>query len=255
MNYEKKRLVIEWDLTYQCNLNCLHCSAARKRNEKGNLSIKDLTKVMKKFSSYFCILHINPSAGESTTRSDFVEIYNLFAHAINTVRMTTNGIILSKIIKKMYLKNLSLMTISIDGSEMINNITRGDNAYKKACKSLKALHEKKENENLSFNTQINYVLHRLNSDSLKEMAVLLDEYDVDVINVIKVDLNTGNAKTHADILYLSYEDCIDSIGELLQKLKMINKSREKIGKKPILLRPELFTAKWLYLLAKTYGLK
>lgn len=255
MDQNKRSLTIEWDLTYQCNLNCLHCSATRARDMKGSLALRDFEEVVRKLSPYHCTLHINPSAGESTTKRDFVEIYNLIAHNLNTLRMTTNGTLLGKIVDEMYLGNLSMITISMDGPKEINDMIRGSNTYEMACNSLKALCEKKESENLGFDIQVNCVINRLNSESLEDMISILDEYDVAVMNIIRIDLNAGNAKTHADALYLPHEECIRSIGRILQELKMANKTRKKMGKKPILLRPELLTAKWLYLLAKTYGLE
>jgi len=257
MGYKKKTLRVEWNLTYQCNLNCLHCSATDMRKVKDNLSLSEFEKIIEKLSPYRCTLHVNPSAGEPTIKKNFIEIYNLMAQNLNELRLTTNGIILSKMIDKLYFRNLSTIIISMDGgTEEIHDKIRGKSTYKKTRKSLKTLVEKKEKENLKFDIQINYVINKLNSESLIDMTTILDEYDVNVINVIHTELGIGgNAKANADILYLPYEECIKHIGEFLQKLRITNKIRKKKGKKPILLRPESFTAKWLYILAKKYGLK
>lgn len=256
MKYDKKPLVVEWNLTYQCNLNCLHCSASEMRDVRENLTLEDFEAAMRELSSYQCTLHINPNAGEPTIREGFVEVYNLMAQNLDNVRLTTNGTTMSRIVDRMCLRNLSTIILSLDGgSKEVHDKIRGNDTYEKTCRSLETLHRKKEKENLYFDTQINYVINKLNSESLRDMVTVLDEYDVAVINVIHTDSNTGNAKIHADMLHLPYEECINSLGVFLYKLQTINKTRREKSKKPILLRPESFSAKWLYVLTKKYGLK
>ena len=255
MDQNKRDLMVEWNLTYQCNLNCLHCSATEIRKVEDNLTTNDLKEIIEKLSSYKCILHVNPNAGEPTTRNDFVEIYNLMADKLDKTKMTTNGILLSKIIDKLDLRNLSTIVVSMDGPEEIHDKIRGSNTHKRTYKSLRALSQRRKEENLDFDIQINFVLQKLNSESLGDMVAILDENDVNVINTIHAELRTGNAEAHADMIYLSYEECIRSMGSFLHKIQAMNRKRAEQRKKSIYLKAGSFTMKWVYILAKNYGLK
>ena len=249
-------LVVEWNLTYQCNLNCVHCSVTKTRSIKDTLTLSDFEEAIEKLSPYRCKIHINPSSGEPTVKKDFVRIYNLMAQNSNSIKMTTNGILLSKIVDDLNLRNLSTIIVSVDGgSQEVHDKIRGKNTYEKTCQSLEALYRKKEEESLSFSIQVNYVLNRLNCSSLMEVITLLDTYDIGLLNVLHAELSEGHAKDNADVLYLPYEECIQHIGKALHSLRKTNKKRAEQGKRPILLRPESFAAKWLHRLATMYGIK
>ncbi len=81
-------LVCHFDLTYQCNLNCVHCYVVRRDRPELSISeIKDILDQLAKVGTFYLIF----SGGEIFTREDFYEIAEYARRLHFALRLMTNG--------------------------------------------------------------------------------------------------------------------------------------------------------------------
>lgn len=250
-------VTVYWDLTYNCNLNCVHCSASEYRNKRfiqnllemlgkpmnsNELRYKHVAKfldVLNEDTNIFEVF-ISPQRGESTIHPDFLKIWNELSTIENIKKLSlmTNGVKLYKYIKAMDLEKTRNICISIDGGEEeIHDKIRGNGTFKKVIKSLRAISEIKENDP-NFYLQINFVLNKINSHSLGKLFYLVDDVHLKniLINIIPVILFKGNAKNNKQLLALSFNEIINSLSKAYLDFERVNKKREADGLSALKLR-------------------
>jgi AdoMet-dependent heme synthase len=99
------------DLTYHCNINCVHCYVKEEsRDELKTSEIKDAIDQLVALDTLFLIL----SGGEVLTRKDFFEIAE-YARKLNfALRIMTNGMLVDeKVADKIAALNPDLISLSI----------------------------------------------------------------------------------------------------------------------------------------------
>ena len=259
---------IDWHLTYNCNLNCVHCGVVRYRDKEflkyyypRNGVISDLRKedleplvtILKEDTSHKFVIHFSPNNGESTIHPDFVKIWNLLSSlkSVHSMGITTNGVTLYKILPKMEIEKLRNAIFSLDGNEGAHDRIRGKGTFRRTYKSIQKIDEIKQDDDL-FYLQVNFVINKLNADSLKELPLLLAELNSKniIINVLPLGTNEGNAKVNKDILDIDEKMIIKSIMNAYQKLRVVNLKRRNQGLLPIKLRPLGFTSRQLLRIVK-----
>ncbi|WP_167887193.1 radical SAM protein [Thermococcus sp. M39] len=261
---KQRRLRIDWHLTYNCNLNCLHCGVVEYRdrdfiedlylnNNKSRiidtLRQQDLDlfiNLLENDSKYLFSIHFSPNIGESTTHPDFVNIWNNVSSVdrVYMLAITTNGMTLYKYLPRMNVEKLRTSIFSLDGDENTHDKIRGNGTFKKTYRSIQKIDELKQ-EDSSFYLQINFVINKINAVSLKELPLLLNELNSKniVINVIPIDTTFGNARINRKLLEIQISEIANSINDAYKQLKTINAERIKNGKSIIKIRLMAFTSK------------
>jgi MoaA/NifB/PqqE/SkfB family radical SAM enzyme len=90
---KKIPLVCHFDLTYQCNLNCVHCYVAKEdRPELSTSEIKDILDQLTKAGT----LYLTFSGGEIFTREDFFEVAEYARRLHFALRLMTNGTLIDE---------------------------------------------------------------------------------------------------------------------------------------------------------------
>ena len=86
----------EWELTYRCNLDCLHCYCKGMHREE--LNFKEICLYLDMLKSEGCIFLLF-TGGDPFIRSDFLDIYNYAKGKGFFITIFTNGTLInSKII-------------------------------------------------------------------------------------------------------------------------------------------------------------
>jgi len=168
-------------LNEQCNLRCIYCMPEEGidfRSEDKLLSTKEIFRLIK-LTSQMGVSKIRFTGGEPLLRNDLSELIR-FAHnceGIESVHLTTNGLLLSKQIDNLEESGLSGINISLDtlNPEKFKIITRRDgldlvlNSLQKAVAS-----------NIQ-SIKLNVVAMRdFNDDELMEFVALTKENDITV---------------------------------------------------------------------------
>ncbi len=86
-------LVCHFDLTYQCNLNCVHCYVIREdRPELSTSEIRDILDQLVKAGT----LYLTFSGGEIFTREDFFQIAEYARRLHFALKLLTNGTLIDE---------------------------------------------------------------------------------------------------------------------------------------------------------------
>ena len=133
-----KKPVIVWNITRECNLNCVHCYArAVHHSDEMELTTQEGFTLIDDLAA-FGVPVILFSGGEPLVRHDLIELAN---HAVGKgmrAVISTNGTLIDKK-KANELKKagISYVGISLDGLEKVNDHFRGmDGAFKMALKGI-----------------------------------------------------------------------------------------------------------------------
>jgi len=136
-------MMIAWDITNRCNLNCFHClncsGDAVAHDFSAELSIEEAMDLTNQIIA-FHPLSVCVCGGEPTLRHDLTQIVREMAKSGIQVNMVSNGLELpdSKIVE---LKDagLSFLQISIDGAraETHNAFRNNDRSFESATKAVK----------------------------------------------------------------------------------------------------------------------
>ena len=157
-----ERFVLQWHLSENCNLKCLHCY-----QEKHNPIQLEFEK-LKLFYNQFKILldklqmngHINITGGEPLCNPYLFKILDLIKedHEKISFSILTNGTLITKeIAKKIKSYNPYYVQVSLEGGKRINDYIRGDGTYKKIGEAIKILRREDIFTSVSFTAnKLNY---------------------------------------------------------------------------------------------------
>ncbi|MBU4456222.1 MAG: radical SAM protein, partial [Nanoarchaeota archaeon] len=200
---------VDFELTYSCNLDCLHCYNPQygKTKEFSTNEIVELTKELK--LARFQEIHYN--GGEPLIRTDIYAILNNSNHLGLKTLLETNATLLDPQ-QVSGLQNLTIRA-SIDGSEKIHNIIRRsklENAYRTTLTNLAKAKE------LGVSVQINCSVNKINSASIYQMVKEVLEYGLDDIR-LRLTMPTGSAISNWDKLKMG-KGHLDFIGKEVEEI-------------------------------------
>lgn len=85
-------LVAHWELTYRCNLDCVHCYAT-SRERPGEMNAAEVAAGLEQLAGLGC-LFLNLTGGEALMRRDILDIIRIAKGLNFAVRLLTNGVLL-----------------------------------------------------------------------------------------------------------------------------------------------------------------
>jgi mycofactocin radical SAM maturase len=170
-------ICLTWELTYACNLQCVHCLSSSGRRDPRELTTAESKRVLDELRD-LQVFYINIGGGEPMVRRDFFE---LVEYAINPptggagigVKFSTNGTYIdSTTARRLAAMDYLDIQISLDGIDAAtNDPLRGDGSYAVARRAM---------DNLAaagFGPfKISVVVTRHNVDQLDQFKALADSY-------------------------------------------------------------------------------
>ena len=157
-----KRFVLQWHLSENCNLKCLHCY--QENHEPVQLSYENLVIIYNQFKELLTKLkikgHINITGGEPLCNPYFFRILELIKkdEEIISFSILSNGTLINEdIAKKIKSYNPYYVQVSLEGGKKINDYIRGTGTYEKIGKGIDNLKKYDIFTSISFTaTSINY---------------------------------------------------------------------------------------------------
>ena len=169
-------ICLTWELTYGCNLSCIHCLSDSGPKAKGELTRLEALGLIDQFAA-MGIFYVNIGGGEPMMRRDFFDIISHATKSRIGVKFSTNGTYLDLSAAKS-LSSLDYIDIqiSLDGPDAkTNDAIRGLGSFDKAIAAL---------ENLSraeFRTpKISVVATRNNVEVLDDLMDLANYYQANL---------------------------------------------------------------------------
>ena len=165
-------ICLTWELTYACNLACVHCLSSSGKRDPRELSTRQCKDIIDELER-MQVFYVNIGGGEPTVRPDFWELVDYAtAHHVG-VKFSTNGVrITPEIAARLAASDYVDVQISLDGATAeVNDAVRGAGSYAMAVRAL---------ENLAAagfaDAKISVVVTRHNVEQLDEFAALASSY-------------------------------------------------------------------------------
>jgi len=165
-------ICLTWELTYACNLACVHCLSSSGRRDPRELSTGECKAVIDEFER-MQIFYVNIGGGEPTIRSDFWELVEYATDHHVGVKFSTNGSrITDRVAERLAGSDYVDVQISLDGATAaVNDEVRGPGSYDTAVAAMARL------ARAGFaGFKLSVVVTRQNVGQLDEFKALADHY-------------------------------------------------------------------------------
>ena len=165
-------ICLTWELTYACNLQCVHCLSSSGRRDPRELTTEECEAVIDELQR-MQVFYINIGGGEPTIRKDF---WHLVRYAVDHgvgVKFSTNGSgIDAEVAKQLAGSDYVDVQISIDGADAeTNDHVRGAGSFATAVQAMEHL-----NAAGFEGFKISVVMTRHNIPQVDEFKAMADHY-------------------------------------------------------------------------------
>ncbi len=165
-------ICLTWELTYACNLACVHCLSSSGRRDPRELSTRQCMDIIDELER-MQVFYVNIGGGEPTVRPDFWELVDYAtAHHVG-VKFSTNGVrITDAVAAKLAASDYVDVQISLDGATAeVNDAIRGTGSFAMALRALESLREAGFGD-----AKISVVVTRHNVGQLDAFKALADRF-------------------------------------------------------------------------------
>jgi mycofactocin radical SAM maturase len=165
-------ICLTWELTYACNLACVHCLSSSGRRDPRELSTAECARLVDEFER-LQVFYVNIGGGEPTARRDFWELIDYAAAHRVGVKFSTNGSrITPAVAERLAGSDYVDLQVSIDGaSAEVNDAVRGSGSFATATAAMEHLAAAGVSA-----FKVSVVVTRQNAGQLDEFKALSDRY-------------------------------------------------------------------------------
>jgi len=165
-------ICLTWELTYACNLECVHCLSSSGRRDPHELSTAEAKAVLDELHD-LQVFYINIGGGEPMIRRDFFELVEYSIAKGIGVKFSTNGAFIDATkARRLAAMDYLDIQISLDGTDAVtNDAVRGTGSYATAIAAMEHLRDAGFGE-----FKISVVVTRHNVDQLDRFKALADDY-------------------------------------------------------------------------------
>lgn len=176
-----------WDITYNCNLRCIHCyNAARLGNNNSLLIYKHNFEEIVNRIKLLGVSHVHMLGGEPLCVKDLPLLIDLLYNEGIEISINTNATLMDENLIRHLLKKVSQITISLDGLKKSNDEIRGSGVFDCVIEKLIELKHFKEKLNSATKIHIAIVANSRNIEEIHFLPRVLSEMNVDSIMLMKL---------------------------------------------------------------------
>jgi [mycofactocin precursor peptide]-tyrosine decarboxylase / 3-amino-5-[(4-hydroxyphenyl)methyl]-4,4-dimethylpyrrolidin-2-one synthase len=165
-------ICLTWELTYACNLQCIHCLSSSGQRDPRELTTAEAKRVLDELHD-LKVFYINIGGGEPMVRRDFFELLEYSIDRGIGVKFSTNGAFIdADKARRLAAMDYLDIQISLDGTDAAtNDAVRGEGSYALARRAMDNL------AGAGFGPfKISVVVTRHNVDQFDEFKRLADSY-------------------------------------------------------------------------------
>jgi len=165
-------ICLTWEITYGCNLACIHCLSSSGRRDPRELTTAEAMAVIDELH-HMQVFYVNIGGGEPTIRPDFYELVDYAVSRGVGVKFSTNGSTMTaERATRLAGSDYVDVQISIDGAvAATNDAVRGEGSYAAARRAMDLL------AGADFGPfKISVVMTRHNIPQLDELEELAEAY-------------------------------------------------------------------------------
>lgn len=218
-NHLSAPLRVFLDITYDCNLECIHCYTSSGIAETSELTTKEIFGLIDQMHHCGAML-LSIAGGEPFMRPDIFEIVEYARSFGIQVSVTTNGTKLNERILVRILKaDFKTITVSVDGNEIHNDTIRGKGSYTTVKRNLKEI-TKKSNQGTCI--AIKTTLNNLNIHDAEDILALAEDVGVGVVKFNPIRLLGRSLTNHnLDIKEEEYSEFLNAIQKIKTNIKVV----------------------------------
>jgi mycofactocin radical SAM maturase len=169
-------ICLTWELTYGCNLSCVHCLSSSGLRDPEELSTAEAMGFVDELVA-MQVFYVNIGGGEPTLRPDFVDLVDYAVDHKVGVKFSTNGTTMTPARAQRYAAMDYLdIQVSLDGaSPATNDPVRGEGTFAVAVRAMERLAE------AGFGPfKLSVVVTRRNAGELDEMLALAERFGAEL---------------------------------------------------------------------------
>lgn len=165
-------ICLTWELTYACNLACVHCLSSSGKRDPRELSTEQCKAIIDELER-MQVFYVNIGGGEPTVRPDFWELVDYATEHHVGVKFSTNGVrITPEVAARLAASDYVDVQISLDGATAeVNDAVRGRGSFAMATRALENLADAGFKD-----AKISVVVTRQNVGQLDDFTALADRY-------------------------------------------------------------------------------
>ena len=165
-------ICLTWELTYACNLQCVHCLSSSGQRDERELSTEEAKKILDDLRD-LQVFYINIGGGEPMVRRDFFELLEYSVANGIGVKFSTNGAFIDEEkARRLAAMDYLDIQISLDGVDALtNDAIRGEGSYDMAIRAMENLKAANFGQ-----FKISVVVTRHNVSQLDQFKALADHY-------------------------------------------------------------------------------
>ena len=131
-----------WEITFLCNMRCLHCGTAAGEKRKDELNTEEALKLIDDLAELGCEF-LTLSGGEPLLQKDWKELARRLKERKVKLGIVTNGWCVNEEVARDFKEiEMNMVGVSFDGTEKTHDmIRRTKGSYKKAYQALKMIKE------------------------------------------------------------------------------------------------------------------
>ena len=187
-------ICLTWELTYACNLQCLHCLSSSGRRDPHELSTAEAESLIDELEA-LGVFYVNIGGGEPTLRGDFWRLVRYATKHQVGVKFSTNGSRLDDDAARQIARTDYVdVQVSIDGADAdTNDAVRGPGAFDSAIAAMDRLRAAGIK-----GFKISAVITRHNISQLDDLEALAEHYDA-VLRLTRLRPAGRGARSWADL--------------------------------------------------------
>lgn len=165
-------ICLTWELTYACNLACVHCLSSSGRRDPRELTTEECYGVIDELQR-LQVFYVNIGGGEPMLRRDFFDILAYGGSHDVGVKFSTNGTYIdAPAARRLAAMDYLDIQVSIDGATAdVNDLVRGEGSHAAALAAMRHLAEAEFGP-----FKVSIVATRHNIDQLDEFRALADDF-------------------------------------------------------------------------------
>ena len=228
-------LTLQWDLTYDCNSECIYCRSKGFKNYSSDLclSADQIEKIVEQLARWN-FRRIKLLGGEPLLHKHIFDIISLCKKKdIKTTLFTNTRKINYNLLLKLKENGLNDIIFSIDSmDESENNYLRSPNAYQSSINALNSYQDLFEKNCDLPHLHINSTMTKVNKNGLLSLLDLSQAYSVSTYNFSLLDGGSIESNLFTEIA-LNEAEIIEVIEKILIKSRKLGVKSFVSGLKPL----------------------
>jgi len=169
-------ICLTWELTYGCNLSCVHCLSSSGMRDPRELTTEEAMAFVDDLAA-MQVFYVNIGGGEPTLRPDFTELVEYAVASKVGVKFSSNGTTMTAARARRYAAMDYLdIQISLDGATpATNDPVRGEGTFAAAIVAMERLADARFGP-----FKVSVVVTRHNAGELPDMLALAGRYGAEL---------------------------------------------------------------------------